>query len=62
MLCLPMNSAGPVFEDAGKLDGRIGLNPTPLFRSRSDPRAFGGLVAGAGYGLFLACRSRPRIK
>jgi hypothetical protein len=34
----------PVFEDAGKLYGRIGLDPTPLFRSRN-PQAFGGLVA-----------------
>jgi hypothetical protein len=36
----------PVFEDTGKLYGRIAFDPTPLFRSRN-PRAFGGLVAGA---------------
>jgi site-specific DNA recombinase len=29
----------PVFEDAGKLYGRIGLDPTPLYRSRN-PQAF----------------------
>jgi rubredoxin len=36
----------PVFEDAGQLYGRIGLNPTPLFQPRN-PQTFGGVVAGA---------------
>ena len=38
----------PIFEDAGQLYGRIGLNPTPLFQSRN-PQTFGGVVAGAGF-------------
>jgi hypothetical protein len=40
----------PVFEDAGQLYGRIGLNPTPLFQPRN-PQTFGGVVAGAGFEL-----------
>ena len=47
----------PIFEDSGQLYGRIGINPLPLFQSRN-PQTFGGLVAGAGYGLFLARRKR----
>ena len=38
----------PVFEDSGKLYGRIGINRLPLFRSRN-PESFGGVVAGAGF-------------
>jgi hypothetical protein len=38
----------PVFEDAGQLYGRIGLNPMPLFQPRN-PQTFGGMVAGASY-------------
>ena len=38
----------PVFQDAGKLYGRIGINALPLFQSRN-PQTFGGVVAGAGF-------------
>ena len=36
-----------VFEDAGKLYGRLGVDPMPLYRR--DPAVFGGMVAGAGF-------------
>jgi hypothetical protein len=55
----------PVFEDAGKLYGRIGLDPTPLFRSRT-PQAFGGLVAESCHGLRRDASAskgeRPRVR
>lgn len=50
-----------VFEDAGQLYGRIGLNPMPLFQPRN-PQAFGGLVAGASYGPVPSVAQSARIK
>jgi hypothetical protein len=37
-----------VFEEAGKLYGRLGVDPTPLYRR--NPAAFGSMVAGACFG------------
>lgn len=36
-----------VFEEAGKLYGRLGVDPMPLYRR--NPAVFGGMVAGAGF-------------
>jgi hypothetical protein len=40
----------PVFENAGKLCGRIGVNPMPLYRR--NPSTFGVMVAGCRYELY----------
>jgi hypothetical protein len=39
-----------VFEEAGKLYGRIGVNPMPLYRR--NPSTFGVMVAGGRYELY----------
>ena len=39
-----------VFEDAGKLYGRLGVDPMPLYRR--NPAVFGGMVAGGCFDLY----------
>jgi hypothetical protein len=46
-----------VFEKAGKLYGRIGVNPMPLYRR--NPSTFGVMVAGAGFATSLLPGSPP---
>jgi hypothetical protein len=41
-----------VFENAGKLYGRLGVDPMPLYRR--NPAVFGGMVAGGCFGLYRA--------
>jgi hypothetical protein len=47
----------PVFENAGKLYGRIGVDPMPLYRR--NPSTFGVMVAGARFGAIqeVSCAS-----
>jgi hypothetical protein len=40
----------PVFKDAGKLYGRTGVDPMPLYRR--NPSTFGVMVAGGRYELY----------